>query len=86
MQWVKNIKDEQEKKDFEKSVRAQRWVLDHLHSILKDEEQSLDRSETDPKCFEDPNWAYKQAYKNGQRAVLNKVIKLIDLDHQTQGN
>lgn len=81
-QWVKHVKSEEEKKEFEKSVRASRWILDHLMNIVIEDEQALDRSETDPKCFEDPNWSHKQAFKNGYRASLNNIKKLIDLDHQ----
>lgn len=79
--WTKHLLDDQ-KELFKNQVIGSKDVLERLADILKEEEKQLDRSEMDIKCFEDPNWTYKQAYKNGQRSALQMMIKLIDLDQQ----
>lgn len=81
--WTKHIKDLNEKSKFESQIYSSREVLNRLREILKDEELALDRSETDIKVFDSPNWAYKQAYKNGYRSCLEVMDRLVDLDQQT---
>ena len=79
--WTKHLIDDQ-KELFKNQVVGAKEVLERLRSILREEELQIERSELDVKCFEDPNWPYKQAYKNGQRSALQMMIKLIDLDQQ----
>lgn len=80
--WTSHIKDPEVKKHFEGQVVSAKDVLDRVHTLLREEEHALERSEVDIKSFDSPNWAYKQAYKNGYRASLGFVTKLIDLDQQ----
>lgn len=80
--WTKHLKDEEEKKRFENEIQGSRRVLDRLWLLLDEEEHTLDRSELDIKNFDQPNWEYKQAYKNGYRASIRTLKKLIDLDQQ----
>lgn len=80
--WAKDQPDQATKTSFERQVVGAKPVLDRMKTILKEEFNSLDRSEIDIKVFEDPNWAYKQAYKNGYRAALGVITKLVDLDKQ----
>jgi len=80
--WTSHINDPTEKESFQNSVLAARRVLDRQMAILKEELNTLDRSELDVKQFSVPNWDYLQAYKNGCRAMLNFNLKLIDLDQQ----
>lgn len=83
--WTQHIKDQNEKVDFEKFIKGSKPVLDRIKDILNDEENSLDRSETDIRSFDQPNWEYKQAYKNGYRACINVIKTLVDLDQQRTG-
>ena len=85
-QWTSHIKDPNEKFDFEKSIFGSRRILDRLRQLLKEEENSLEASELSVASFDSPNWAYKQAYKNGYRSCLNVLKKLIDLDQQENTN
>jgi hypothetical protein len=50
-----------------------------LDTLLQDEYTQLDRQEVDPSVYDTPNWAYRQAHKNGQRAMLEKIRKIISL-------
>ena len=83
--WTKHIKDETEKVEFEKYIKGSKRLLDRLKEIVDEEEQSLNRSETDIKTFDQPNWENRQAYKNGYRACLNIMKKLVNVD-QNKGN
>lgn len=80
--WTKHLKDPEEKQKFEKDLIHSQNVLHRLLQLLDEEENSLNRSETDIKTFDSPNWAYLQAYKNGYRACLKIIKKLVDLDQE----
>lgn len=80
--WTQHLKDPEEKERFVNSILGSKIVLRRLQDLLKEEEQSLDRSETDIRVFDQPNWAERQAFKNGYRSCLGVLNKLIDLDHQ----
>lgn len=80
--WTQHLKDPEEKERFVNSILGSKIVLRRLQDLLKEEEQSLDRSETDIRIFDQPNWAERQAFKNGYRSCLGVLQKLIDLDHQ----
>lgn len=80
--WTQHLKDPEEKTRFENQVLNSKTVLERLLQILNEEEQALDRSELDIKAFDQPGWAYRQAFKNGYRSCLGVLKKLIDLDQQ----
>lgn len=80
--WTKHIKDPDEKVRFENSIKGSKDVLERLSQLLSEEERGLDRSETDVRTYDLPNWDYKQAHKNGFRECLYIVQKLINLDQQ----
>lgn len=84
MDWTKNLKEQAEKEEFENYLRSCKRVFTRLEQLLDERKASLDRSETDIKSFDLPNWDHRQAYKNGFRACLDVVQKLIDLDKRTQ--
>lgn len=78
--WTEHLADAEEKKLFEAKINSAKPVLDRLIAILKQQEDGLDRYDRSVDSYEDPNWAYKQAFRNGQRNVNNAVKTLIDLD------
>lgn len=78
--WTQDIKDTEEKEAFTNHIRNSKAVLDKIVGILIAEQNALDRSETDMKSFDQPNWEYRQAYKNGYRACLTKITSLVDID------
>lgn len=77
MTWTRNLKTVEEKERFENSLRGAKIVLDRLVQILDEEEKDIDFSETSINTYETPNWASKQAHKNGQRAALRKIKQLV---------
>lgn len=81
-QWTNHIKDDSDKEEFTKAIYGSKRILNRLRDLLQEEENSLEASELSAASFDKPNWAYKQAYKNGYRSCLNVLKKLIDLDKQ----
>lgn len=80
--WTKNLKTEEEKKKFELYVRGSGPLLDRLKELVNEGEESLDKAEVDPTSYDSPNWAYKQADRNGYRRCLQTFRKLLTLDQQ----
>jgi hypothetical protein len=81
--WTKHLEDQDAKADFEREIWGSKRILDRLSEILDEGEKSLNRSEIDVRAFDNPNWAYLQAFKNGQRAVFKSIKALITLDQQS---
>lgn len=81
-EWTKHLKTPEEKAQFVDSLIGSKRVLDRLSQLLEEHEQTLERSETSLTAYDLPNWDYRQAHKNGYRAHLNAVKKLINLDQQ----
>lgn len=75
--WTEHLRnDPKAKEKFEQYVKGSKELLNRLEDILTDLEKSLDRSEIDPNQFDNPNWAYLQAYKNGCKGMLQKIKTL----------
>lgn len=82
--WTSHIENEQDKKDFTNEVYRARRVLARLKSMLDIREYTVDKSELTVKDFDVPNWAEKQAFRNGVRSGLNIAMNYIDLDKQKE--
>lgn len=82
--WTKHLANEKDKDDFKRTLQGSRTVLNRLKAIMDEDENSLTKNEISPKVFEDPNWAYKQAYANGYRSCLRLMKTLVDIDNQIQ--
>ena len=80
--WTKNLKTEEERDNFNNQLLGARPVLQRLSELLEEKEKELDRSERSQKAYENPNWAYLQAHRNGCAGMLQSIKELINLDHQ----
>jgi len=80
--WTKNLKTEEERDRFLNTLLGARPVLERLTELLIEKEVDLDRSERSIKVYDNPNWAYQQAHKNGCAAMLSSFKTLINLDQQ----
>lgn len=80
--WTRHITDPEEKARFESSVLGSKTVLRRLTDLMNEREFSIDVGERGLKQFDNPSWAYKQAFNNGFRSCLETVKLLIDLDKQ----
>lgn len=82
--WTRHLKDPEEQTRFLGHVLNSKTVLNRLKDLLAERELSIDISERSITSFDTPNWAYKQAFKNGFRSCSEVIKKLIDLDQQTK--
>lgn len=67
------VKDPTAKQKFEEMVKGSKLLTDRLQNILDELEQTIERAELSTDSFENPSWAFKQAYLNGSRAMLHKI-------------
>lgn len=80
--WVKNLKTKEEQERFFNTLQGARPVLERLDELLTEKQDTLDRTERTIKAYDNPNWAYQQAHKNGCASMLMAVKELINLDQQ----
>lgn len=80
--WHKHIEDPEQKARFKSSVEGSKTVLNRLTALLDEMEADLTSSELASKNYDTPNWAYKQAHVNGQKAQIRTIKFLINLDQE----
>lgn len=75
--WTENLSDPEKKAEFEKLLRNSTITLSRLRAIVQKYAKELMTVERNPKVFDDPNWAYKQAYTNGMLHTYAKLDQLL---------
>jgi hypothetical protein len=84
--WTKNLKTKEEQDNFNNQVLGARPVLERLRDLIDEKLQGLDGTELTLKAYDNPNWAYQQAHKNGYKGALSLLKELINLDQQKANN
>ena len=74
--WTRNL-PEDKRKEFEGLVRNSTLLLTRLKEIIEEAEQSEISQSSSLSDFKDPNWPYKQAFRNGSLSQLKKLKDLI---------
>jgi len=82
--WTRHLTNADEKAEFEKFVRGSKRLLDRIKEVLTEQLDNQDASENTIKAYDNPNWAYKQAHRNGVRSTIQSILKFIDLDQQME--
>lgn len=80
--WTKHLTSDEQKNDFNRRIWRAKPVLDRVTQLVEAELKVIDDTERDPKAYDNPGWAYKQAYKNGMKAGLSIIKQLVDLTNQ----
>jgi hypothetical protein len=80
--WTKNLKTPQEQDNFNNQVLGARPVLERLRDLLDEKTSELEATELTLKAYDNPNWAYQQAHKNGYKGAMKYLKDLINLDQQ----
>ena len=77
--WVRHLpaQDTDHIKQFEAAVRNSTVALGRLQDLLKEELEQIERSESSDTQFDTPNWDYHQAYRNGDRSRIRKLLYLL---------
>lgn len=83
--WTDHL-SEDHKERFKTFVLSSKEVLNRAISILKQSFDATEKVELGTKWFDNPSWAYKQAYINGYKAGLTAAMELLDLDKQEHDN
>lgn len=75
--WFEGLKDPKEITKRKELVLTNKIVLDILVEIL----YNMDKRAEDGVLadYNSPSWAYLQAHKNGERAMLKKIIALCEV-------
>jgi hypothetical protein len=75
--WIKNLNDPIERDNFEKTIRSSAVALSRLIDLLEEKEAEINRQEATVEDFVNTDWAFKQAYRNGQKATYREVRQLL---------
>lgn len=78
VEWTMGM-SEQEKADFELILRNNTRLFRRIHEILDQWDKETSKAEFTIKDFSEPNWANKQAFRNGDRSRLKRVKDLFTL-------
>lgn len=84
--WTQNLKTDEEKVNFQSTLRGSKPVLTRLAEIIEHKRSDLSRSERSLKTYLNPSWAYEQAHKNGYDSALKNIQELLFLDQQKESN
>ena len=84
--WTKHLKDPEEKKRFEAYVWSCRQVFQRQLELLEEKEREITAEERDLFIYENNNWAYRQAHRNGSMQMIKFLKNLVDLDQQKEPN
>lgn len=74
--WLRKEEPEHKKK-FEQALLNDTLVLGRLYEILEDMQNEVERQGYTEKDFDNPNWAHKVAFRNGQTSAITKVLALL---------
>lgn len=77
--WIRHLKDQSKKEEFEQAVRASSTALNRLYDLVTEKEADIYNHETSAVVdFNDPSWAFKQAFRNGQKSSLKEIRQLLE--------
>ena len=76
LEWVKHLPEEN-KEEFIKIIKASTTMKDRLTEIVEERLSSIDTQEMSESDFDAPNWAEKQAFRNGRKSELRKLLQLL---------
>ena len=77
LDWISNLKGK-DKENFETVVRHSTQLLTRLREIISERLDHISKEEVREASYDNPSWAYKQAYFNGKRAALLDLKQLTD--------
>lgn len=77
LEWTKGIREADKKQAFEDAVRNSTTALGRLYDILSEREEELLRAECNVSDYDTPNWATRQAHRNGERSQIRKLRDLL---------
>lgn len=80
--WTSHLKTEEEKQRFASAIVGAEPVLHRLKQLIEMKERDIDLTERSQKAYENPNWAFLQAHRNGYMTAASVIKNLITPDHE----
>ena len=77
LEWVRHLPEEN-KEEFIKIIKASTTMKDRLTEIVEERLSSIDTQEMSESDFDASNWAEKQAFRNGRKSELRKLLQLLN--------
>lgn len=79
IKWVSHLKNvsQKQKEEYVQAIKASTLYSSRLEEILLQKKDTIERTELSAETYDNPNWANKQAYFNGQKSMLQYVIDLV---------
>lgn len=75
LEWTEGMSDK-EKEEFKELLSRNTIITNRILTLLKKREKLATDKETRETVFDNPNWAYKQAYLNGKVQAIREVMDL----------
>jgi len=82
--WTAHLQTDEEKQRFRNQLYGSREVLERLFKLVETKENELGAAERNQSAYENPNWAYLQAHRNGYASFAKAMKNLLTLDQQKQ--
>lgn len=76
-EWTRGLEGE-EKKNFDALINANKHILRKIYQVLKSKMNMIDREELSINDFDNNNWAYRQAFRNGKRTSFKELLDLLE--------
>lgn len=80
--WTAHLQTDEEKQRFINQLRGSREVFERLTQLIEMKENELGAAERSKATYENPNWAFLQAHRNGYASASTAIKQLINLDQQ----
>lgn len=75
--WVRHLKDQDSKDKLAAALLASVTALSRLYDLLEEKEETIANQEASIDDFGMTDWAYKQAFRNGQKAQIKELKQLL---------
>ena len=76
MAWYRGCKSPEDKRKREEFILNNQLFARMFLDILRDEYETIDRKGFREEDYEDTNWTFLQAFRNGKLAQINKIAEL----------
>jgi len=80
--WTAHLQTPEEKQRFINQLRGSSEVFERLSQLIEMKQKELGAAERNISAYENPNWAYLQAHRNGYASASTVIKNLLTLDQQ----
>lgn len=80
--WTKHLETDGEKKNLTDAILGAAIPFHRLNQLLNEKLAEIERSSENVKQYQNPNWAFETAHKNGMVSAYKAVIDLVTIKDQ----